>query len=140
MFGPITELLTNILSELKQLNEREISWMKEVRDKDKLTELRQDREWAYLQEQWKHQEEREEAAQEHAQQYHETLMAYVRNSVAALDAKYHAQYLEAQHATQPLDKQAKGEPTLLEQARAEARRLHKKIPSTIEEVTNNETI
>src|SRR5258708_28418189 len=61
MFGQITELLTNILSELKQLNEREISWMKEVRDKDKLTELRQDREWAYIQMQWKKQEEREEA-------------------------------------------------------------------------------
>ncbi len=106
MLGQITELLTNILSELRQLNERERSWMKEVRDKDKLTELRQDTEWAYLQAQWKRQEEREEAAQEHAQQYHETLMAYVRNSVAALDAKYHAQYIETQQAAQPIDKQA----------------------------------
>src|SRR5260221_9052842 len=137
MLGQITELLVNILSELRQLNEREISWMKEVRDKDKLTELRQKTERAYIQAQWKRQEEREEAAQEHAQQYHETLMAYVRNRVAALDAKYHAQYLEAQHATQPLDKQAKGEPTLLEQARAEARRKHQKLPSKVEEDTSN---
>jgi len=108
MFGmeTITELLTHILSELRRLNEREISWMKEVREKDKLTELRQDTEWAYLQTQWKKQEEREEAATEHAQQYHETLMAYVRNSVAALDAKYHAQYIETQQAAQPIDKQA----------------------------------
>ncbi len=137
MLGTITELLTNILSELKQLNERETAWMKEVRNKDQLTDLRQDKEWAYLQTQWKKQEEREEAAQASAQQYHETLMAYVRNNVAALDAKYHAQYLEAQQATQPLDKQAKDEATLLEQARAEARRLHKKLPSTVEEVNNN---
>jgi len=137
MFGQITELLVNILSELRQLNEREISWMKEVREKDKLTELRQDREWAYLQEQWKHQEGQEEVARERAHQYYETIMAYVRNNVAALDAKYHAQYLEAQQATQPLDKQAKGEPTLLEQARAEARRLHKKLPSKVEEENTN---
>ncbi len=106
MFGQITELLTNILSELRQINEREISWMKEVRNKDQLTDLRQDKEWTYLQTQWKKQEEREEAAQERAQQHHETLMTYVRNSVAALDAKYHAQYLEAQQAAQPIDKQA----------------------------------
>src|SRR5258708_22045295 len=74
MFGQITELLVNILSELRQLNEREISWMKEVREKDKLTELRQDREWAYLQEQWKHQEGQEEVARERAHQYYETIM------------------------------------------------------------------
>src|SRR5260221_6598444 len=41
-------------------------------------------------------------------------------------------------ATQPLDKQAKGEPTLLEQARAEARRLHKKLQTTAKETTNND--
>ena len=137
MFGQITELLVNILSELRQLNEREISWMKEVREKDKLTELRQDTEWAYLQAQWKRQEEREEAAQARAQQNYETIMTYMHNSVAALDAKYHAQYIETQQATQPLDKQAKGEPTLLEQARAEARRLHKKLPTKVEEDTSN---
>src|SRR5258708_21708212 len=77
MFGQITELLVNILSELRQLNEREISWMKEVREKDKLTELRQDREWAYLQEQWKHQEGQEEVARERAHQYYETFMTWI---------------------------------------------------------------
>src|SRR5260221_2769826 len=137
MLGTITELLTNILSELKQLNERETAWMKEVRNKDQLTDLRQDKEWSYLQTKWKKQEEREEVAQERARQYHEPLMAYVRNSVAALDAKYHAQYLEAQQVAQSLDKQAKGEATLLEQARAEARRKHQKLPSKVEEGKTN---
>src|SRR5258708_12330260 len=136
MFGQITELLVNILSELRQLNEREISWMKEVREKDKLTELRQDREWAYLQEQWKHQEGQEEVARERAHQYYETIMAYVRNNVAALDAKYHAQYIETQQATQPLDKQAKRKPTLLEEPTAEALLKHHKFPRKSNEYPN----
>src|SRR5260221_14554377 len=107
MFGQITELLVNILSELRQLNEREISWMKEVREKDKLTELRQDTEWAYLQAQWKRQEEREEAAQARAQQNYETIMTYMHNSVAALDAKYHAQYIETRSEERRVGKECR---------------------------------
>jgi len=116
MFG-----IETIITRLTEIRDNEAQRWEQVQ-KWRMEDLeRINNEFTLVQGQWERQEKRDKESRARAEKNHEDVLAYVRNHVGELEAKF----------------QACSEDLQVERAKEQARRSHKKLPAKTEESTAN---